>query len=341
MARSIRTQFWEVLFLVYVPPMHPLESGSFVRHPKRPNWQLGKVLHISGDDVYIYFSGMPGDEPESRVARFSLSAAPFELVTGVSDPELENLPPFVDGKFKRPTTSLTLEKAKTLFLRAFPLGFGDPGYLAPKGTGEREYKLAAHRRLVVLDAELAHLAESGTGSEIRAAIERIYRSPDPKEIQSLNLLHPQYEAPLFFDALKESEFARDYLKAARDFTSTTTPASFEALASVIERIPGKGSDPRVGKWSFFSWMPFIANPDQHMMIKPSIVQGFASILPFEIHYRAELDYTMYRLVLAMSERLNSRLKDTELNIARRQLDMIDMQSFMWVVQRYFEPAAQD
>jgi len=321
--------------------MHPLTSGSLVRNTTMPSWQLGKVLYISGDDVYIYFRGKPGDAPESRVARFALSTAPLELVTGISDPELDNLPPFVDGRFKRPTTSLTLEKAKSLFLRAFPLGFGDPGYLAPTGNGEREYKLAAHRRLVALDAELAHLAAAGTGREIRDAIERVYRSPNPKEVPSLNLLHPRYEAPAFFDALKESEFARDYLKAARDFTSTPTPASFEALASVIERIPSKGSDPRVGKWSFFSWLPFIADPDQHMMIKPSIVQGFASILPFEIHYRAELDYTMYRLVLTMSERLNSRLKDTELNIGRRPLDMIDMQSFMWVVQRYFEPAAQD
>jgi hypothetical protein len=80
-------------------------------------------------------------------------------------------------------------------------------------------------------------------------------------------------------------------------------------------------------------MPFIAAPEQHMMIRPNIVQGFASILPFEIHYRSELDYNMYRGVLAMSQRLNARLTDTKLNIARRRLDMIDMQSFMWVVQR--------
>lgn len=313
--------------------------GNIVKHVQMAEWRLGKVLHVAGDEVFVYFSGKPGNDPESRVARFRLPADMLEVIIGIEDPDLENLPPFIDGRFKRASTTLTLEHAKELFLRAFPLGFGDPSYLAPKGTGEREYKLAAHRRFVAQDTLLTRLAEEGVGSEIREAIDKIYRSPNAKEVESLNLLHPRYEAPVFFEALEDTAFARSYLKTCRAFTSTPDAANFEALASVMEFLPSSSQDSRVGKWPYFTWMPFIAAPDQHMIIRPSIVDGFASILPFEIHYRSELDYTMYRCVLAMSERLKARLTDTELNIARRRLDMIDMQSFMWVVQRHFEPSA--
>jgi len=37
--------------------------------------------------------------------------------------------------------------------------------------------------------------------------------------------------------------------------------------------------------------------------------------------------------------LRSSRTGSELNLSRRSLDMIDMQSFMWVVQRNFEPSA--
>ena len=133
-----------------------------------------------------------------------------------------------------------------------------------------------------------------------------------------------------------------YLQASLAFSEAPDNATFEALASVVERLPGASHQSRVGKWPFFTWLPFIAVPERHMMIRPSIARGFASILPFEIHYRSELDYSMYHLVVLMSERLKAIVADSELNLSRRPLDMIDMidmQSFMWVVQRYFEPSS--
>jgi hypothetical protein len=129
------------------------------------------------------------------------------------------------------------------------------------------------------------------------------------------------------------------LIASCAFIAVPDAAKFEALASVLEHLPGSSHNSRIGKWPFFTWLPFLADPTRHMMIRPSIASGFASILPFEIGYRSELNYEMYRLVVLMSERLRAKLMDTELNLGRRELDMIDMQSFMWVVQRHFEPSA--
>src|SRR2546423_13992124 len=128
--------------------MRKIGLGSFVRNTLKLDSGLGKVILMEGDDIFVYFKGGTSPIPEERVSRFALPANFLEVVTGIEDPDLDNLPPFTNQKFERVPTSLTLERAKQLFLRAFPLGFGDPAYLAPKGTGEREYKLAAHRRLI-------------------------------------------------------------------------------------------------------------------------------------------------------------------------------------------------
>lgn len=318
----------------------PVEPGALVRHVSRPNWGFGKVIRVEGEDVLVFFKSMSDGRPESSVVTIRLRAPLLEVVTGIEDTDLANLPPYADGQFRRHPTTLTLKRAKELFLRAFPLGFGDPAYLAPRGTGEREYKLAAHRRYITETANgLSQLAEDGLGSDIRAALERISRSPNVKELESLNLLHPQWEAPRFFEALEDTSFARLYLKASCAFIAAPHPDNFAALTSALEQLPGSNPNSRVGKWPFCTWLPFIADPTRHMLIRPSIAIGFASILPFEIRYRPELNYETYRLVILMSESLRARVIDTELNLNKRQLDMIDMQSFMWVVQRHFEPNA--
>jgi hypothetical protein len=150
-----------------------------------------------------------------------------------------------------------LKRAKELFLRAFPLGVGDPAYLAPRGTGERDYKLAAHRRYITEAANgLCQLAEEGLGSDIRAALERIYRSPNVKELESLNLLHPRFESPVFFEALEDTRFARMYPKASYTFIAAPDALNFAALTSASEQFPGRNPNSRVGKWPFCTWLPF-------------------------------------------------------------------------------------
>ena len=74
-----------------------------------------------------------------------------------------------------------------------------------------------------------------------------------------------------------------------------------------------------------------------MLVRPAIVSGFASILPFDIRFSSHLEYDTYSRVLRMSRQLLGYVADSELNLSRRPLDMIDLQSFMWVVQRHFEP----
>jgi hypothetical protein len=76
-----------------------------------------------------------------------------------------------------------------------------------------------------------------------------------------------------------------------------------------------------------------------MMIRPSVAMDFASIMPFDLKFESELDFGTYERVLLMSKELLGRIQDSELNLSRRPLDMIDLQSFMWVTLKYFDPGA--
>ena len=115
------------------------KAGDHVEHRV---WGLGKVVASSGDEFYIYFKGKPGAKPEQRTSRLKLPSPHVQHVESRPDEELDNLPPWRDDHFVRYPTAETFEAVKQRFLRKFPNGFSDPGYL----RGERAYKEAAHER---------------------------------------------------------------------------------------------------------------------------------------------------------------------------------------------------
>lgn len=76
-------------------------------------------------------------------------------------------------------------------------------------------------------------------------------------------------------------------------------------------------------------------PRRQFLIKPTIVERFARSVPFDIHYRPELNFETYSFsCVAMAQRLGSLLAESDLNPTRRELDLIDVQPFIWVVERY-------
>lgn len=321
--------------------MPEFKDGTLVRHRGRPAWGLGKVLSIRGDEAQVYFKGREGAIPEDKVVALKMAPDRLDAVPPVADVELDHLPPYDAGtkKFKRPNTRVDLQRSKLLFQTRYRLGFQDPLYHSIKD--ERAYKVAAHHRFTEILPQLEDLAASATGEQIRSALDRVYRGDRGSEIEGLNLLHPRFEMPHYLSALDDDASARAYLVAAIGFLKDFNRASFDRYASAVAQmqwIEGKGDK---GMWPLFSWLPFVADPQTHMMIRPTVAREFASAMGFDLQLTAELDYSSYSRVLTMSQQLREILQDSELNLARRPLDMIDVQSFMWVAMRHFEPNALD
>ena len=206
---------------------------------------------------------------------------------------------------------------------------------------KRTYKVAAHERFAEALRQLQVFAKNGTADQIRGALERVYRGDRGSDIEGLNLLHPRFEAPHYFSALADDAAARAYLRAALQFSIEINQGSFDPYASAVAQMQWVDGKDDKGLWPLFSWLPFIANPRSHMMIRPTVAREFASAMGFDLQLDSELNFSSYSRVLTMSRLLLDTLQESELNLSRRPLDMIDVQCFMWIAMRHFEPNALD
>ena len=316
-----------------------LHAGDRVRSRLQPERGIGKVVYADAATAVVYFKDRTKSVPEARLSEFRVPTDILNLAADAPpDAELDNLPPYSrpngNHEFKRRKTDLTIKSAQDLFFRTYPHGFNDPGYFDPL-KGEREYKAAANRRyLEAMAAGLPALIERP--QEIREAIRRIYYGSDQHVVYPLNVLHPRYEAPRFFEALDDLAWASRYLSASLAFATERTAVTFNALAKVMEGMPGLEQG-LTGRWPYATWLPFIAEPTRHIVIRLTYIDEFASASAFDIAYSSDLDFRMYERVCTLAEHLLEELTVTGLNTNQRRLDMIDAQSFMWVARRYSEP----
>jgi hypothetical protein len=306
--------------------------GEYVRNP---SYGLGKILFADGAHVIAYFKGHPAPRPDGRVVKFQAGTTSLEGVTETRDEELDNLPPWVDGKFKVAKTDLDLVKAIGIFLQFFPGGFSDPNYL----RRERDYKASAsHRFDSIARPALAGWIAEGNADAIARALDAVYG--DPKAPQEgadtrLNVLYQQVEEPAYFDALRTGGPATvEYAAAALEFIRAGDKASFDSYLAALGALPTRRGGAHLAHWTTLTWLPFIADPKRHFLVKPTIIQAYEAMLGYDIRYRSELNFETYARCVSLAERLKARLEQSEINLGKRPLDMIDVQSFMWVVERW-------
>ena len=101
-----------------------------------------------------------------------------------------------------------------------------------------------------------------------------------------------------------------------------------AFAGLVEATGSLPADPgraRVLTWPIVTILPFLAKPNGHMFLKPMQTQRIAEAFTFDLSYSAYPKWGTYARLLTLSNRLLERLRP----LGAR--DLIDVQSFMWVV----------
>lgn len=296
-----------------------LTVGMLVQHPNKPEWGPGKIVRIQGNLASIVFRDLSGREAKAiRMDIVSLRLAPDQ-----QDEILDNLPPLVDdrGRLVLPAERLTVQQAIDRFITRFPLAFRDPAYIGERREGERRHKWEAHKSFVELlgGGRLRDLA-------MTAPLEATKRAM--KCIQKTKLLHPLAEQARLKDTLQDAQIAKRYFVALADLldASEINEASFGAYLTVVINLPAEEGR-RVATWPVATILPFLAQPERHLFIKPDPTNAAADRLGFHLNYRSEPNWLTYSCAMRMAE------------IYRRKLarfdpqDMIDVQSFFWVASR--------
>ena len=208
------------------------------------------------------------------------------------------------------------DRSRRQFLRVFPDGFADDTYLA----WEREYKIDAHRKWmsdVGGEAELRAALDAGHHAEIAATAARI-ESPRP-------LLFSFEKMALRDAAVRDDKGARAFTEGLYDWLHGrgSEQARFDRWADVVRGLPRRGT--RVATWPLVTVFGFIARPRVHMFVKPLTTRRAASLFGYPLSYRSRVEWSTYSSVLDFA----ATVRDDIADLGPR--DMIDVQSFIWVL----------
>ncbi len=207
-------------------------------------------------------------------------------------------------------------KCRRKFLKFFPGGFQDETYLA----WERDYKWATHKRWVAAlgKTEFSRLLEAGEYRDIAIRAARV-------EQQSRHSMIFSFEKMAFRDAVRSSDGARRFARGIFDYLHGAGRAEdkFDNWIDAVALLPRKQS--RVLTWPLVTVFGFIAKPRVHIFLKPTVTRLAAEAYGFDLAYKARPNWMTYRNLLDFAKQVRADIQD----LGPR--DMIDIQSFLWVV----------
>ncbi len=293
-------------------PVRSFHSGTIVELSAKPEWGPGKVVHVDGDKVHIIFR-----DREDRTAKVFLMSTPALSEAAVqSDPFLDNLPPLrqTEHGWQLPRAPMRLKKATSRFLQIFPRGFSDPRYLSE----ERDYKLAAHQRFQ-RELGFEEAKEMLANGDISSIISR-----GSYILNSVKLIAP-FESLAFNDAMLDTGAARTFYAALFQLLQAPeiNAAVFEPYAQAVMSLPALRG--RVASWPVATALPFIAQPERFMLLKPKATNAAAETLAFDLHYDTTLNWATYAALLRMGNLYLELLRHLGAQ------DFIDVQTFIYVI----------
>ena len=205
-------------------------------------------------------------------------------------------------------------RCRRTFLRLFPDGFRDETYLA----WERRYKWEAHQRWQagLNQATFRHLLQAGRFADVaRLAV----------AIESRTNLLFSFEKMALRDAVKPARGARAFATGLYDLIhgSDGPQRRFERWCETVAGLPRKQT--RVLTWPVVTVFGFIGLPRQHIFLKPMATRAAADRYGFDFAYVSRPSWGTYASLLELTRVVRRDLRDL------RPRDMIDVQSFLWVL----------
>ena len=207
------------------------------------------------------------------------------------------------------------EACRGKFLRYFPGGFADETYL----DWERDYKWEAHGRWeeALGRAEFRRLLRAGEFSEVAARAVRVEQRTRHSMIFS-------FEKMALRDAVKTEGGARTFAEGLYELLhgAGSPERRFGRWVEAVDSLPRRQT--RVLTWPMVTVWGFLAQPDRHIFLKPTVTRAAAARYGFGFPYKSRPSWETYSSLLDFAARVLADNRDL------RPRDMIDAQSFMWV-----------
>ena len=204
-------------------------------------------------------------------------------------------------------------RCRKKFLRFFPGGFADQTYI----DWERGYKWQAHERWLERLEPSAYrdLLARGLFSEIAEHAVRVE--------SRTNLLF-SFEKMALRDAVRTPGGARRFAEGLFAFLHGPGDerTRFEAWCEIVAALPRRQT--RVLTWPLVTVFGFLAQPERHVFLKPTVTRIAAREYGFDFTYESRPNWETYESLLMFARAVYRDTRDL------RPRDMIDLQSFIWV-----------
>ena len=200
------------------------------------------------------------------------------------------------------------------FTRFFPRGFKDPKYL----DWERGYKLQAHEQWqeALNKGNFRKLLKDGRFEEVASTAIRIE--------SRTNLLF-SFEKMALRDAVRPESgaqvFAQELYELLHGRGNIAT--KFERWCDAVGTLPRRQT--RVLTHSGVTVFPFIADPTNHVFLKPNVTKEAARLYGFDFKYESTPSWKVYSQLLEFAQLIGKDLR------SKGPRDLIDIQSFIWVI----------
>lgn len=208
------------------------------------------------------------------------------------------------------------QRCRRKFLRQFPGGFQDPTYL----DWERDYKWQTHSswQQELPRGAFRELLAEGEFAEAAARAVRV-------EQRSRHAMLFSFEKMALRDALRSPQGAKDFAQGLYDYLHgrATPERRFERWVETIAGLPRRQT--RVLTWPLATVFGFIAQPERHMFLKPRTMRAAALAYGYDLPYQSRPSWETYSSLMHFVAQVRQDLEDL------KPRDMIDLQSFLWVL----------
>jgi len=212
----------------------------------------------------------------------------------------------------------SVEKAREKCLRKF-LHYFPKGYRGQKFQHwERDYKWKAHE---TWEQQLGKplfkqlILEKSYPEIVRRAL----------SIESRTNLLFSFEKMALRDAVRAPGNAETFAKElyAWIYGAGNMETKFNSYRDTLASLPVKQT--RVVTWPVLTIFGFIADPHKHIYLKPTVTRMAAAKYQFDFEYSSTPEWNVYQSLLAFAKQVATDTKRFE------PRDMIDIQSFIWVL----------
>lgn len=208
----------------------------------------------------------------------------------------------------------SLAKHKKRFLRIFPDSFLDERYI----EWERTYKWEAHKlwNKLLNKEEFKRLMHERRYDEIATRA---------LQVESRTNFLFSFEKMALRDGVRTADGARIFAEGLYQLLYERGPLKnrFVQWIMSVSQLPRKKS--RVLSWPVVTFFPFIAQPDKHIIMKPTAMKFAAGELGFDLDYSSTPTFTTYERLLELAELVRTGIKEL------KPRDYHDLQTFLWVI----------